>query len=94
MFEKSQMAPFLHFWHYATYQKLRKKNFLIELLQKNQEVFSEIFLVSGKLHSAEKCKRGVLSDFLTSIVEIEEGPFGDIKNYSEKSLTKPKKLKG
>ena len=46
-------------------------------------------------HSAEKCKRGTLCDFLTSIVlqnieTNEVGPFGAIQKVSE-SLIVPKK---
>ena len=41
-----------------------------------------------------KCIRGTLFDFSTSIQlqnKIEEEPFGDIKNFREKSFTKSRK---
>ena len=54
---------------------------------------SEIF---EQCHSAEKCKRGTRSDFLTSIVlqnieTNEGGPFGAIQKVS-KSIIVPKKV--
>ena len=59
-------------------------------------VFFRIFLVSGKLHSAEKCKKkgpseGFKHPFLCKIEKNEGGPFGVIKKICEKSLSKPKK---
>ena len=61
----------------------------------SQNFFNEIF---GQCHSAEKCKRGTLCDFLTSIVlqNIETnqgGPFGAIQRVS-KTLIVPKKRWG
>ena len=49
-------------------------------------------------HSAEKCKRGTLFDFQTCILlqnnkKLKGGPFGDIKKFSKKSRTVPKKIK-
>ena len=57
-----------------------------------KKFFNEIF---EQCHSAEKCKRATLCDFLTSIVlqNIETndgGPFGAIQKVS-KSLIVPKK---
>ena len=57
-----------------------------------KKIFIEIF---EHCHSAEKCKRGTLCDFLTSIVlqnieTNEGGPFGAIQKVS-KSLIVPKK---
>ena len=59
----------------------------------SKKFFNEIF---EQCHSAEKCKRGTLCDFLTSIVlqniETNEGrPFGAIQKISKKSLIVPKK---
>ena len=51
--------------------------------------------VSGKSHSAAKCKTGTLWDFsnihyVAKYQKLKGGPFGDIKKICEKSLTKPK----
>ena len=48
-------------------------------------------------HSAEKCKRGDPLGFISiySVAKYQEtrkgGPFGDIKKFSKKSRTVPKK---
>ena len=53
-----------------------------------------IFLVLGKSHSADKCKRGHLGvfehPFFGKMEKNEGGPSGDIKKICEKSLTKSK----
>ena len=65
-----------------------------ERLEKSSEKkFDEIF---EQCHSAEKCKRGTLWDFLTSIVLQNIGktkgrPFGAIQKISKKSRIGPKK---
>ena len=65
-------------------------------LEKNLNFLKKKFL-SKKLHSAEKCKSRTLLDLLThiqlqNIKNLEGGPFGDIKKFSEKSRTVPKKI--
>ena len=55
------------------------------------------FFFQKKSHSAEKCKRGTLLDLLTNIPfkiskNSKGGPFGDIKKFSKKSRTVPKKI--
>ena len=55
-----------------------------------EKFFNEIF---EQCHSAEKCKRGTLCDFLTSIVlqnieTNEGGPSGAIQKTSKKVLKK------
>ena len=52
--------------------------------------FQIIFEVSGKSHSAEKCKRGTFWDFLnihsvTKYQKIDGGPLGAIKKVSGKN---------
>ena len=52
----------------------------------SKKIFNEIF---EQCHSAEKCKRGTLCDFLTSIVlqrieTNEGGPSGAIQKTSKK----------
>ena len=52
--------------------------------------FSKSFGVSGKSHSAEKCKEGAFGSFRTTILlqnrkKIERGPFGDIEKKLQKS---------
>ena len=54
-------------------------------------------VIFEQCHSAEKCKRGTLWDFLTSIVlqnieRNEGGPFGAIQKISKKSRIVPKKV--
>ena len=56
--------------------------------------FSDFFEVSGKSHSAEKCKRGTLWDFLNihSVAKYQKLMGGTIKKIRKKiSLTVPKK---
>ena len=58
-----------------------------------KKFFNEIF---EQCHSAEKCKRGTLWDFLTSIllqnIETNEGgPFAAIQKISKKSHSAEKK---
>ena len=53
-------------------------------------------MIFEQCHSVEKCKRGTLWDFLTSIVlqnieTNERGPFGAIQKISTKSRIVPKK---
>ena len=64
------------------------KNFQKKFLKK---------VIFEQCHSAEKCKRGTLWDFLTSIVlrnieRNEGGPFGAIQKNSKKSRIVPKKV--
>ena len=59
-----------------------------------KKIKNEIF---EQCHSAEKCKRGTLWDFLTSIllqnIETDEGgPFYAIQKISKKSRIVPKKI--
>ena len=65
-------------------------------LEKNLKIL-KFFFLQKKSHSAEKCKRGTLLDLLTyiplqNIKNLEGGPFGDIKKFSKKSRTVPKKI--
>ena len=65
--------------------------------------FKTKIITFEKSHKAENCERGVLRDFLTSILlryfkKIEGGPFGDFEKFSKKmrifnSLIVPKNLK-
>ena len=54
--------------------------------------FFEIFLVSGKSHSAEKGKRRTLWEYLNIhfFAKIEGGPLETFKKFAKKSLTKLK----
>ena len=58
---------------------IKKKNFRI--------FFRNFFEVSGKSHSAEKCKRGTLWDFLNihSVAKYQKLMGGTIKKTSEKN---------
>ena len=83
--ERLKSAPYLRL-------KKRKSNFL----EKNLKFLKKNFF-QKKSHSAEKCKRGTLLDLLTyiplqNIKNLEGGPFGDIKKFSKKSRTVPKKV--
>ena len=58
---------------------------------------TQLFLVSGKLHSAEKWKRGSLGVFKhPCFLQIRKKLNGDhletLKEFGKKSLTKPKNL--
>ena len=65
--------------------------------------FKTKIITFEKSHKAENCERGVLRDFLTSILlryfkKIEGGPFGDFEKFSKKmrifnSLIVPKNVK-
>ena len=62
-------------------------------MRQNIFIFFEIFLKSGKSHSAEKCKKGGLWSFRTTILlqnrkKIEGGPLGDIEKIREKKSHK------
>ena len=60
------------------------------------DFFRNCFEVSGKSHSAEKCKRGDPLGFFERPFcckiskKMKGGHFGDIKKFAKKSLTKPK----
>ena len=66
-----------HFFYHWRQQKLSKKLFF----------FRNFFEVSGKSHSAEKCKRGTLWDFLNihSVAKYQKLIGGTIKKNSEKN---------
>ena len=66
----------------------------LEDFEKFQKIFKMRFMNSV---TAEKCKRGTLWDFLTSIVlqnieTNEEGPFGAIQKNFKKSRVVTKKI--
>ena len=82
----------------ALYLRLKKRKvFKIVDFQKNLKI-SKIFFFRKMSHSAEKCKRGDPFDFQTCILlqnnkKLKGGPFGDIKKFSKKSHTVPKKIR-
>ena len=58
-------------------------------MRKNLKKQSEFFLISGKSHSAEKCKRGPLKAYLTSISSASRSSVAVSVNASQpiKSVT-------
>ena len=59
---------------------------------------SDFFFFQKMSHRAVKCKRGTLWSLLTYILlqnikKLERGTLWDIKNFSKKSRTVPKKIK-
>ena len=76
-----------HFFYNETTKALKK----LKIEKKNFRIFFE---VSGKSHSAEKCKRGTLWDFLNihSVAKYQKLMGGTIKKFRKKiSVTVPKK---
>ena len=85
--------------------KMKKKETKISVFRLFVEVVGYLLLMhSGPIaslglrqsHSSEKSQRGTLLDLLTYILlqnikKLEEGPFGDIQNFSKKSRTVSKK---
>ena len=77
----------------APYLRLKKRKTVF--WKKTWNFWKNFF--QKKSHSAEKCKRGTLVDLLTynplqNIRNLEGGPFGDIKKFSKKSRSVPKKI--
>ena len=87
-FRDSNTLPFA--WQTSKYQNIFKKSEAEEATLVYLSFF-EIFLVSGKSHSAEKGKRGTFWEFLNihSFAKIEGGTLEKFKKFAKKSLTKP-----
>ena len=83
--ERPKSAPYLRL-------KNSQSTFEYSLLQYPHD---EIFLVSGKSHSAKNVKGGTWGVFEHPFFckiekKLKGGPYGDIKKIAKKSLTKPK----
>ena len=70
-------------------KKLKK----LKIEKKNSDFFRIFFEVSGKSHSAEKCKRGTLWDFLNihSVAKYQKLMGGTIKKIRKKSVSQCRK---
>ena len=92
--ERPKSAPALRLKNSKRTSKCQVLSSTVPELEKNPKFFRNFFEVSGKSHSAKKCKRGAFGIFRTSILlqnrkKIEGGPFGDITKICKK-VTKPK----
>ena len=79
-------------------RSLKKRSFKTKNWEKIFRIFSNFFEVSAKSHSAEKCEKGTLQDFITFVLlqdikKLKGGRFGDIKNFLEKIRESKKFLK-
>ena len=87
--------PYLRFKNSKRTSKCQVFSSTVPEWGKNFPNFCRIFLVAGKLHSGEKCKRGPFRSFWTSILlqnrkKLKGDPLETLKVFAKKRLTKSK----